>query len=57
MGDSPSIDTRSRQIKEIAKEIKEKEPENAWKHVELIYDWVRENIAYRNGPYAPPRKP
>lgn len=50
MGDSPSIETKSRHVKEIAKEIKDKEHENAWKHVEAIYDWVRENIAYRNGP-------
>ncbi|MDZ4848938.1 MAG: transglutaminase-like domain-containing protein [Pirellulaceae bacterium] len=49
LGDSPFIDTKSRQIRAIAKEIKDKEPESAWKHVELIYDWVRDNIQYRNG--------
>jgi Transglutaminase-like superfamily len=49
LGDSPYIDTKSRQIRAIAKEIKDQEPENAWKHVEAILDWVRNNIQYRNG--------
>ncbi len=50
LGDSPYIDTSSRQIRAIAKEIKDKAPENAWRHVEAIFDWVRDNIRYRNGP-------
>ena len=49
MGDSPYIDTKNRQVRAIAKEIKDKSPENAWKHVEAILDWVRDNIQYRNG--------
>ncbi len=49
LGDSPFIDTKSRQIRAIAKEIKDKSPENAWQHVEAIFDWVRDNIQYRNG--------
>ncbi len=49
LGDSPYIDTKSRQIRGIAKEIKDQSPENAWKHVEAVYDWVRNNIQYRNG--------
>jgi hypothetical protein len=49
LGDSPYIDAKSRQVRAIAKEIKEQAPENAWKHVEAILDWVRNNIQYRNG--------
>ncbi len=49
LGDSPYIDTKSRQVRAIAKEIKDAAPENAWKHVEAIFDWVRDNIQYRNG--------
>lgn len=50
LGNSPYIDTDSRQVRTIVKEIKDRSPENAWQHVEAIYDWVRENIQYRNGP-------
>lgn len=49
LGDSPYIDTKSRQVRAIAKEIKDKSPKNAWQHVEAIFDWVRDNIHYRNG--------
>jgi len=50
LGDSPMIETKSRQVREIAIEIRESHPSNAWAHVEVIYDWVRTNIEYRNGP-------
>jgi Transglutaminase-like superfamily len=49
LGDSPMIDTKSLQIRNIIKSLKEEEPENAWAYVESIYDWVRTNISYRNG--------
>ncbi len=49
LGDSPLIETKSRQIREIVKELKDKNPESAWAYVESIYDWVRNNIQYRNG--------
>jgi hypothetical protein len=50
MGSSPYIDVEIGEIKRVAKQIAAKEPATAWEHVELIYDWVRENIKYRNGP-------
>ncbi len=50
MGNSPMIDAGASDIKRIAKSIKATEPPDAWTHVERIYDWVRENIEYRNGP-------
>lgn len=48
-GDSPYIDADSSEIKKIARDIAAEKPETAWKHVELIYDWVREKIAYKRG--------
>ena len=49
LGDSPFIETRTRQIRQIAGEIRDAEHANAWQHVEAIYDWVREKIVYQNG--------
>jgi hypothetical protein len=50
MGNSPMIDAGASDIKRIAKSIKDSKPATAWEHVEKIYDWVRENIEYTNGP-------
>jgi len=47
---SPYIDHELGEVKRVAKQIAAESPENAWKHVERIYDWVRDNIEYRNGP-------
>ncbi len=49
MGAGPYIEPEYRLIKKVAKEIKDSQPTNAWEHVEKIYDWVRDNIEYRNG--------
>ncbi len=56
LGDSPYIETKNVQLRSIIKEIKESEPENAWKYVEGLYDWVRNNIRYKNGPIARPNR-
>jgi hypothetical protein len=50
MGSSPMIDVSTSEIKRLAKTIAASEPPDAWTHVERIYDWVRENIQYVNGP-------
>ncbi|MCU0709242.1 MAG: transglutaminase-like domain-containing protein [Pirellula sp.] len=50
MGNSPLIDASTSDIKRLAKSIAASEPPDAWTHVERIYDWVRENIEYVNGP-------
>jgi hypothetical protein len=50
MGNSPMIDASTSDIKRLAKTIAASEPPDAWTHVERIYDWVRENIEYVNGP-------
>ncbi len=47
---SPYIDHELGEVKRVAKQIAAEAPENAWTHVERIYDWVRDNIEYRNGP-------
>lgn len=49
MGSSPYIDAELSDIRKAAKKIEDSKPENAWQHVERIYDWVRENIQYRSG--------
>lgn len=49
MDESPYIDAGSSQVKAIARKIAEEKPENAWAHVKLIYDWVRENVKYTRG--------
>ena len=49
MGNSPYIDASSSEIRKIVREIDLTEPATAWQRVELLYDWVRENIAYENG--------
>lgn len=46
---SPKIESRSPKIRKLAKEIGVDEKQ-AWKKVETIYDWVRENVKYQNGP-------
>ena len=48
-GNSPYIDTNSSEVRKIAREIQSAEPASAWQHVELIYDWVRDNIQYTRG--------
>ena len=47
---SPYIDHELGEVKRVAKQIAAENPENAWEHVEKLYDWVRENIEYRKGP-------
>ncbi len=49
MGNSPYIEADFSDVKKIARSILESKPENAWAHVEKIYDWVRDNIEYKNG--------
>lgn len=49
LGESPKIETRDRRIRALAREIGADAP-NAWARVEAIYDWVRDNVEYKNGP-------
>lgn len=49
VGDSPYIDSKDSGIKKVIREIRATEPANDWEYVEKLYDWVRENIEYRNG--------
>lgn len=46
---SPKIESRNPKIRKLAKEIGVDEKQ-AWKKVEVIYDWVREKVKYENGP-------
>lgn len=49
LGNSPFIEANSSEIKRIVRDIEEQEPLTDWKKVELLYDWVRENISYERG--------
>jgi transglutaminase-like putative cysteine protease len=46
---SPLIESRDAKIRKLAKQIGVDEAV-AWDRIEAIYDWVRENVEYRNGP-------
>ncbi|MCC9601378.1 transglutaminase domain-containing protein [Stieleria sp. JC731] len=48
-GTSPFIDLNHRLIRTAAKEIEEKESENAWQRAEQIYDYVRDKVEYTEG--------
>lgn len=50
LGTGPGIETRSPKIRSLAKEIV-KDQEGAWDKVEAIYDWVRDNVEYREGDF------
>lgn len=59
LGTSPHIESRSDKIRKLAKEIgasetaedeKSDEALTPWEQVEAIYDWVRENVEYKEGP-------
>lgn len=46
---SPKIESKDPKIRAVAKRVGA-DKEKAWEHVEAIYDWVRENVKYKNGP-------
>jgi hypothetical protein len=46
---SPYIESTNTKIKNLAKEIV-KDKEGAWEQVEAIYDYVRDNVEYKDGP-------
>lgn len=50
MKKSPYIDIELSEIRRVAKEIAAQNHDSAWAHVESLFDWVRKNIEYRNGP-------
>src|SRR5690606_6506387 len=49
LGNSPYIEADSSEIRKIVREVDASEPLTDWKRVELLYDWVRDNIVYENG--------
>ncbi len=49
LGPSPSIESRHRQIRELARELTDPAL-SAWKQIERYYDEVRERVKYMNGP-------
>lgn len=50
LGPSPGIEVRNTKIRNLAKEAVEGK-QTAWQQVEAIYDWVRQNIKYKNGKF------
>ena len=49
LGASPLIETTDPRIRSLAAELTRDIP-GAWDKVEAIYDWVRDNVEYKNGP-------
>lgn len=49
LGPSPFIESRHQKITALAKELTA-DKEHDWQKVEAIYDYVRENVKYVNGP-------
>jgi hypothetical protein len=50
LGTSPYIEVRHSQIRSQAKTFRSNDSEQGgWETVESIYDWVRDNVEYRNG--------
>ncbi|NLF67881.1 MAG: transglutaminase domain-containing protein [Candidatus Anammoximicrobium sp.] len=49
LGISPAIECRHPAIRAKAKELVA-DKESAWKQVEAIYDWVRDNVKHQDGP-------
>lgn len=50
MGNSPYIDTSDGRIKAAARKLAEQPADSDWQRVEQIYDWVREQVEYTEGP-------
>lgn len=50
LGTSPGIETRMPKIRSLAKEIT-KGKIDAWEKAQAIYDWVRENVEYKEGDF------
>lgn len=48
-GNSPFIDASHRAIRSAAREIEQMQADNAWRRVELIYDYVRDKVQYVEG--------
>jgi hypothetical protein len=49
LGSSPLIEVRNGKIRALAKELTA-DKEGAWNTVESMFDWVRANVEYKNGP-------
>ena len=49
MSNSPFIESTSTEVRKIVREIEATEPLTDWKKAEMLYDWVRDNIAYERG--------
>lgn len=50
MGNSPYIDASDARIKAAARQLAEQPADSDWQRVEQIYDWVREQVRYTEGP-------
>lgn len=50
MGNSPNIDTSNGRVRRAARDLAAETHENDWKFVERIYDFVREQVEYVEGP-------
>lgn len=49
LGNSPFINVGTKDVRRIVNEINQQNPLTEWKKIEMLYDWVRDNIAYEQG--------
>lgn len=49
MGNSPYIESNAAEVRRVVKEIQDQDPLTEWKKIEMLYDWVRDNINYVRG--------
>ena len=54
---SPYIDPNDSEIRKVVKQIDAAQPVTAWQRVEMLYDWVRDNISYVNSDLKRSSKP
>ena len=52
---APGVETRDRQLKQLHAELA-REDGTAWEQARVYYDWIRENIQYRQGKFLGAKK-
>ena len=49
LGSSPYIETNLAEIRRVVRDIEASDPLTDWNKIEMLYDWVRDNIRYERG--------
>ncbi len=49
LGNSPYIEADNATVRRIVSDVRRQDPLTEWKKIEMLYDWVRENLKYERG--------